>query len=73
VAQSGLGALPAYCVADSVAALHHIVVRDDELPRRRIAERRPVSLVLPARIRHYPIEAVEHARDVEVRMPLRGG
>ena len=41
------------------------------LALERIAERVPVALVLPARIRHHPIEVVEHARDQQVLDALR--
>ena len=41
------------------------------LAHQRVAEQRPVPLILPARIRHYPIEVVEHARDQQVGGPLR--
>ena len=42
------------------------------LALERIAERVPVAFILPARIRHHPIEVVEHARDQQVFGALRG-
>ena len=43
------------------------------LAAERVAESRPELLVLPARIGHDPIEIVEHARDHEIGVTLRGG
>jgi hypothetical protein len=43
------------------------------LAEQRGAEQRPESLVLPARVRHDPIEVVEHARDQMVGVALRAG
>ena len=38
---------------------------------QRVAERRPVALILPARIGHHPIEIIEHARDEQAQVALR--
>ena len=43
------------------------------LAEQRGAEQRPESLVLPARIRHDPVEVVEHARDQMIGITLRAG
>ena len=40
------------------------------LAQQRVAELMPVTFVLPARIRHHPVEVVEHARDQKVRGSL---
>ncbi len=42
------------------------------LAHERVAKRREVAIVLPARVRHHPIEIVQHARDEEVGVALRG-
>src|SRR5262245_35708062 len=43
------------------------------LSEQRIAERRPEPLILPARIRHHPIEVIEHAINQMARVALRWG
>ena len=40
------------------------------LAQQGIAECTPVTVVLPARIRHHPIEVVEHARNQKIRGSL---
>ena len=40
------------------------------LAHQRVAERRPIALVLPARIRHHPVEIVEHAGDEQAHVAL---
>ena len=43
------------------------------LAQHRVAKRRPVAVVLPARVRHDPVEVVEQARDQQVPIALRLG
>ena len=43
------------------------------LPQQRVPEQRPEPLVLPARVRHHPIEVVEHAGDQMVGIALGAG
>jgi hypothetical protein len=43
------------------------------LPHQRVPEQRPEPLVLPARVRHHPIEVIEHAGDQMVGIALGAG
>ena len=43
------------------------------LPHQRVPEQRPEPLVLPARVRHHPIEVVEHAGEEMVGIALGAG
>src|SRR5689334_6402823 len=43
-----------------------------KLREQRIAKTRPVAVVAPARVGHYPVEIVERAADQQIEIALRG-
>jgi hypothetical protein len=52
--------------------LQAIVRQVGVLSLERIAEREIVAIILPSRIGHDPVKIIEHARDEQIAVALRG-